>query len=140
MPEPTSPRVAAALSFAFPGLGQVYAHDFLKGILMLAIGMGLSFLVFPLGVPAFIILLLRASWPTALVLAGIPEVAVLPVLLILLFVLAPASWGFWFYASIHAFEAAERYNEHVAMTPCQTCGAMMPAMAAECPKCGAPPG
>lgn len=135
---PSSPWGAALLSFLFPGLGQVYAHEFVKGCLLFTLAMAVAVFVFPIGAPAFIALYLRQPWPIAWFVAGAPTGPWEPLALVSVIVLAPASWMIWFGSVVHAYEAAARHNERFASVVCKVCGTRVPSDVSECSSCGAP--
>jgi hypothetical protein len=135
---PSSPWGAAFLSFLFPGLGQVYAHEFVKGCILLIVSIGLGVFVFPIGILAFIALYLREPFPIAWFVAGVPPEFAPPVLVVSVLVLAPVSWVLWFGAVVLAYDAALRHNERFASHVCKVCGKRFSSKLAECPSCGAP--
>ncbi|HKZ98113.1 MAG TPA: hypothetical protein VJ326_00760 [Thermoplasmata archaeon] len=138
MEPPSSPWGAALLSFMFPGLGQVYAHDFVKGCLLLTVSIGLGVFVFPIGVLAFIALYLREPFPIAWFVAGVPSEFAPPALVISVLFLAPVSWFLWFASVVQAYDAATQHNERFASLVCKVCGRRYTSGITECPNCGAP--
>jgi len=141
---PKGPWFAASLSFLVPGLGEIYAGRWRRGLVGLLATVVLCLVSFPVGfAPLYLLLiggLASSPGPPPFEFVFVPWAAQAlgPVAALAFFLGIPVGFYVWISSTIAGYSGALAFNETHPPKECPRCGARSAWNARMCPRCAEP--